>query len=92
MPNPMPTGDFKPNGQQVMLWFFRLSCGDAITGSASNSYSVGQQRQCALHMDRFEVERLETDEEVESRYLFEYMQEIINSHPPLSEADGPSPK
>lgn len=92
MPNPMPTGDYLPNGQQLMLWFFRLSCGGTISGSAQNSYRIGQVRNCDLHMDRSPVERLETDEEVEEHYLLQWMQDIINNAVPLNLADGPSPK
>jgi hypothetical protein len=61
MPNPMDQ-----DGNE--LWFFRLACGDAKTASTETGLAIGEPAMCGMH-GWTTVERLETDEEVDARYL-----------------------
>jgi hypothetical protein len=59
MPNPMDQ-----DGNEV--WYFHLACGCAKT--ADDGLTSGQPVSCPAHGPTI-VERLETDEEVDARYL-----------------------
>jgi len=61
MPNPM-----EQDGGE--LWFFRLACACAKTASIEDGLTIGEAAACPLH-GATTVERLETDEEVDARYL-----------------------